>query len=110
MRGTPMLAPVAGVLVCGTPMFAPSAGVLVCGTRVSVARTGAGAFYAAPENPSRGLSKVGGVLCALAIPTHTPPLCSPHGGVPPPPEGTAASGFPLGLLLAGGGEKNGRGQ
>ena len=49
-----------------------------------------------PPNPSRVFCKVGGVLCALAIPTHTPPLSAPHVGVPPPPEGAAASGFPLG--------------
>ena len=54
-----------------------------------------------PRYPSRVFSKVGGVHALLRCKKRTPPLCSPHGGVPPPPEGAAPGGFPLGLLLAG---------
>ena len=46
-----------------------------------------------------------------AFSKHTPPLCSPHGCAPRRrPRGAAPCGFPLGLLLAGGGEKNKRGR
>ena len=38
---------------------------------------------------------VGGVLCASAIPKHTPPLITPrHGDPPVPSEGEGASAFP----------------
>ena len=65
-----------------------------CGT-VSVA------FYAAPE-PLTRFFEVGGVNVLWGQAQSTPRRSTPRRRFAPPPEGAAASGFPLGLLLAGG--------
>ena len=82
---------------------------LWCAARGRLSRVLArGRFDAAPHTPHAFVHGRRGP-CAFAVPKRTPPLCSPHGVVPPPPEGAAPGGFPLGLLLAGRGEKNERG-
>ena len=92
--------------MCGTRRFATVAEGLG-GTLMFVARTGAGAFYAAPETPHAFCPRSAGSMRFGFAKSH--PAVKPHDAVPPPPEGAAPGGFPLGLLLAVGGEKNRRG-
>ena len=60
-----------------------------------------GRFDAAPDTHHAFFPRSAGSMRLCGSQKRTPPLCSPHGGVPPPPEGAAPVGFPLGLLLAG---------
>ena len=56
-------------------------------------RTDAGALLRAPPIPPSGFVQSRRGLFALASPSHTPPLCSPHGGAPR----RRPRGQPLGL-------------
>ena len=76
MIGTPAFAAVAGALVIGTQMLATDAGGVWCVTRKRQSRVPARGRLRRPRYPSRGLSKVGGVLCALAC-QRTPRRCVP---------------------------------
>ena len=80
-------------------------------SRASVSRAyRRGGVLRRPRYPSRGFSKVGGVYLPWLTPSHTPPLCSPHGGAPRRrPRGQPRAASPSRLLLAGDGEKNMRG-
>ena len=83
---------------------------MVCRTRAFAPSASAGAFYAAPENPSRVLSKVGGVDVLFQS---TPRRCVPPPRLrsAPPPEGAAPLRLPpRDSPFTAGGQKRGRGQ
>ena len=70
---------------------------------------GAGAFYAAPETPHAFCPRSAGSMRFGFAKSHPAVVFPPRLRSAPPPEGAAPGGFPLGLLLAGRGEKNRRG-